>query len=61
MRSINSTLLTIGSPKDSDKYCKYIIENRKEGRSFILSLGYKVLSYAKFENVQSMINIEKNL
>ncbi len=59
MGNVNSSLLAIGTPKDVDKYCKYIIENCKEGGGFILGSGCEVASDAKFENVQAMINAGK--
>jgi hypothetical protein len=59
MGNVNSSLLSIGSPKDIDKYCKKIIENCKEGGGFILGSGCEVASDAKFENVQALIDAGK--
>lgn len=59
MGNVNSSLLSIGSPKEVDKYCKKIIEKCKEGGGFILGSGCEVASDAKFENVQAMIDAGK--
>ncbi|MHA1310631.1 MAG: uroporphyrinogen decarboxylase family protein [Candidatus Helarchaeota archaeon] len=59
MGNVSSTLLSIGTAKEVDKYCKRIIEKCKEGGGFILGSGCEVASDAKFINVQAMINAGK--
>jgi uroporphyrinogen-III decarboxylase len=59
MGDVPSSLLTLGTPKDVETYCKKLIDEVGKGGGFILSSACTVPFDAKFENLKAMINTGK--
>ena len=57
---VPASLLTLGSPDDVRDYCERLIDEVGKGGGFLLSTGCECPLDAKFENVQTMIDVAKN-
>ena len=53
---IDNELLTIGTPKDVQKRCKFVIDTVAQDGGYIMDAGALLLSDAKIENVKAMID-----
>ncbi|MHA1144962.1 MAG: uroporphyrinogen decarboxylase family protein [Candidatus Helarchaeota archaeon] len=59
MGNVNSTLQTIGSRHEIEKYVQKLIDICAPGGGFLLGSGCEISSNAPFENIQIMINHAK--
>jgi len=59
MGDVPASLAAIGTPGDTEAYCKKLIDVVGDGGGFILSSGCTVPADAKFENFKTMIDTAK--
>ena len=59
MDGIPVSLLSVGTPKQVEEYCKNIIDICGEGGGYILAPGCLTPPDAKVENIRAMINVAK--
>lgn len=57
---VPAALLTLGSPKKVEEYCKRLIDEVGAGGGFMLTTGCECPIDAKFENVKIMIDTAKS-
>ena len=60
MGDVPARLLKLGTARDTEQYCRKLINTIGKGSGFILSCGCDLPVDAKFDNVKTMVDTAKN-